>query len=67
MTISPRDKAEWFENIFSHIDLICHLQLCTPFHNRPAVSEVGSLEKAASRSHHLQFHHSLPAASLSLT
>ena len=46
---------------------IYHLQLCTPFHNRPAVSEVGSLEKAASRSHHLQFHHSLPAASLSLT
>ena len=46
---------------------ICHLQLCTPFHNRPAVSEVGSLEKAASRSHHLQFHHSLPAASRSLT
>ena len=35
---------------------ICHLQLCTPFHNRPAVSEVGSLEKAASWSHHLQFH-----------
>ena len=43
---------------------ICHLQLGTPFHNRPAVLELGSLEKVASRSHHLQFHHSLPAASL---
>ena len=43
---------------------ICHLQLGTPFHKRPAVLELGSLEKVASRSHHLQFHHSLPAASL---
>ena len=43
---------------------ICHLQLGTHFHKRPAVLELGSLEKVASRSHHLQFHPSLPAASL---
>ena len=65
MTISPGERAEWVGKIFRTLtSKICHLQLGTPFHNRPAVLELGSLEKVASRSHHLQFHHSLPAASL---
>ena len=65
MTISPGERAEWVGKIFRTLtSKICHLQLGTPFHKRPAVLELGSLEKVASRSHHLQFHHSLPAASL---
>ena len=65
MTISPGERAEWVRKFFRTLTSeICHLQLGTPFHKRPAVLELGSLEKVASRSHHLQFHHSLPAASL---